>query len=211
MILEDEEYKNMWEWAREYINNYCIWRADEKTPKITGKEEGTWLTWEFHLKNGLLNADFCFVVSQMILHDMEKEYGSFDFQLAGMQSGSLPLLTSIPLIAEKVYGKKINAFSIKKQRNNYGLYNQLEGMINNKPVLLIDDICNTTQTLRNCVNTLIGSGCTRILDRPFVLINNTKIDKEDYETSPENYLPSQMSVVGLYGINDFTLPPIIEN
>jgi len=206
MILKEDEVQSMWDWARHFINYNCIWRADEKTPKIPGKEEGSWLTWDLHLKNCLLNAEFSSVISQLMLHKIYEEYGSFDFQLAGMQAGSLPLLTSIPLVA-KQNGIDVNSFSIKKQRNNYGLYNYLEGLVNNKPVLLIDDICNTTQTLRNCVNILVGVGCKHILNKPFVLINNTKINLDDYEASPENYLPNEMSVVGLYSLNDFTLPP----
>jgi orotate phosphoribosyltransferase len=206
MILKDDEFQEMWEWGRTFINDKCIWRATEEIPKLQSKNEKEWLTWEYHFKNGLLNAEFSSVISQLMLHQIGKEYGSFDFQIAGMESASLPLLTSIPLVA-KVYNIEINSFSIKKERNNYGLYNHLEGLIHNKkPVLLIDDVCNSTKTFRNCVNILIGAGCKHILDRPFVMVNNIKIDKDDYEVSCENYLPEQMSVVGIYSTNDFYLP-----
>lgn len=205
MILKDNEYNQMREWGRNFINDYCIWRATESLPKISGESEGTWRTWEFHLKNGLLNPEFTSVISQLMLHEIGKEYGSYEFQIAGMESSSLPLLTSIPLIA-KVYGIELNAFSVKKQRNNYGLYNHIEGLINDKPVLLIDDICNTTKTLRNVLNILVGMGCDKILDRPFTIINNIRIDEVDFDKNRENYLPNEMSIVSLYSLEDFTLP-----
>lgn len=205
MILSDEEYNEMWEWGREFIDKHCIWRGTETHPKMPGKKEGTWITWEFHLKNGLLNAEFSSVISQLLLHKIGKEYKSYEFQIAGMESAALPLLTSIPLIA-KVHDIDINAISIKKHRNFYGLPNYIEGRVNEKPVLLIDDICHTTKTLCDGMNTLVGQGCKYILDRPFVIVNNIKIDEEDFVANRNDYLPNGVSIVGIYSITDFTIP-----
>lgn len=210
MILKEDEYEELWEWCRAYIDDKCIWRANKKLPCIPGKIKGTWYTWQFYLRNGLFNADFASGISQLMLHKIGKEYGSYNFQIAGMETASTPLLASIPLVA-KVYGIDINSFSIRKNQKEYGLRNHIEGLVNEKPVLLIDDLANSTMSLRKSFDILVHIGCQKILDKPFVVVNKVKSSDSSHLAHKDKYLPEQMGVIGLYTLDNFNLNTAQKN
>jgi len=207
MILKEDEYSELWEWCRNYIDKNCIWRASDSVPHLSSKDPNKNVTAQFYLGRGLYNVNFVSAISQLLLHNIIEEYKSFDFQIAGLETGSTPLLTSIPLIA-KVYGIEINAFSIKKLKKPYGLFNQIEGLTSDKPVLLIDDICSTTTSLRSAFDTLVHHNCPKILDTPFVVvIDKTEADKAKTASDNHNLLPPHMNVGSLFAFEDFNLSP----
>lgn len=211
MILKDDEYNELWEWCRSYIDKNCIWRANKHLLRVPGKEKDTWDTSQFYLKRGLFCPDFSSAISQLMLHRIGIEYGSYEFQIAGVETGSTPLLISIPLIA-KVYGLDINAFSIRKSQRAYGLYEHLEGQTNDKPVLLLDDLCLSTQSLRKGFDVLVQTGCPKILDTPFVMVvDNKEVEVSKSIADEKEHLPPHMNVIGIYNMDDFDLPPEVED
>ena len=210
MILKEDEYEELWQWCRDYIDTNCIWRANKHLTKVPGKQKNTWDTYQFYLKRGLFNADFLSAISQLMLHKIGEEYGSYNFQLAGVETGSTSLLVSIPLIA-KVYGLDINAFSIRKSQREYGLYNYLEGLTNDKPVLLIDDLCASTSSFRKGFDVLVQSGCQKILDTPFAMIIDTEeVERSKKLSDDQLQLPPHMNVRGLFSFEDFKLPYVYK-
>ncbi|MGC4062544.1 MAG: PQQ-binding-like beta-propeller repeat protein [Aquabacterium sp.] len=63
------------------------------------------------------------------------------FQVAGMETAAIPLLTGILLGAPK--DRHVNGIIIRKDRKSYGLGNALEGQATGEPVILIDDVMNS--------------------------------------------------------------------
>src|SRR5262249_38714263 len=63
------------------------------------------------------------------------------FQLAGMESASLPLLTALALVGRRL-GKKVSIAFIRKERKTSGLGRNIEGELASNSVILVDDVIN---------------------------------------------------------------------
>jgi len=148
MLISDEEYVAFKNWMREYIDRYCIARAGKEIDYLLhGKKPGEMYTWQFYLRRGLFDPVFLSVLSQMFIYKIEREIGHFNFQLSGLETGSTPMLAAIPLVA-KGYGINLNSFVVRKEQKTYGIKNWIEGRPDkNKPIMLIDDICNSSMTM----------------------------------------------------------------
>lgn len=208
-IISDKNYLSMRDWAKHYIDQRCIYRVLPGQKKMPGKIPGTEYTWQFYMRRGLFDHKFSSVIAQMFIHKVEKEIGHFDFQLAGLETASTPMLTAIPLIG-RVFGLDINAFSIRKEQKQYGLMNWIEGIPNEKPVMLIDDICNSSASMRKAYDIVLSSHVNgdqlTIFDKAFTIVNksNSKVHNEQRQNS-DMYLPNEIKVISLFNLDDFNL------
>jgi orotate phosphoribosyltransferase len=163
----------------------------------------------FQLRRGLFDHKFSSAISQMFIYKMEKEIGHFDFQLAGLETASTPLLTSIPLVG-RVFGLNLNAFSIRKEQKEYGLMNWIEGVPNMKPAMLIDDLCNSSASLRKAYDIVNSSHVNeeplKVFDKAFTIVNksNQQVHSEQRQNS-DLYLPKEIKVISLFNLDDFNL------
>lgn len=66
-------------------------------------------------------------------------------QIGGMESGAIPLVTGIAAFAPESF--QANAFYIRKSRKKSGLANLIEGELNDRPIVLVDDILNAGKTV----------------------------------------------------------------
>lgn len=206
MIIDDLHYGKLWESTRSYIDKNCIYRVPKGKTLLFGKKPGTFYSWQFYLRRGLFNHHFLSAVSEMFLYKAEKEFGCFDFQICGMETASTPLLAGIPLIARQ-HGIDINAFSVRKNRKEYGLLNWIEGVVNDKPILMIDDLCNSTESLAKTLEILLRCNYFNVLDRAFAVVNKVKKDEE--KANNDKHLPEQMQMMYLFTLDNFDLtqPP----
>lgn len=199
-MVSEEEYNSLHSWVKDYIDNKCIVRKKG----LPGKAPGTYYSWMFYLRNGLFNADFSSAISQMFLYKAQKEIGHFDFQITGPETASTPMLSAIPLIA-KVFNLEINSFSIRKEKKKYGLENWIEGLPNNKPCLILDDLCNSSISMRNAYNILKHENIP-VLDYAFCIVNkvNKNVHHED-RVNHDMYLPKKIKILHLFDLDDFAL------
>jgi orotate phosphoribosyltransferase len=202
MIYTQTQYDDAYEFCKKYIDEVCIVRNQVMPARAPGKV----YTWMFYLRRGLFNPDFARSVSLLFLAKVEKEIGHFNFQLAGLETGSTPLLSAIPLVA-KTYNIDINAFSVRKERKSYGLLNWIEGIPNNKPIMLIDDLCNSKETMRTAYNTIrTYHPDLQFMNNAFVVVN--KVNKTVHEPKRQTtdmYLPETIKMLYLYDMDDFDL------
>lgn len=203
MILTSDDYNAKWLFVRNYINEFCIYRVKPGEPKLPGKLPNTWYAWQFYMRRGLFNAEFLSAISEMFLHKVYEDLQTFDFQITGLETASTPLLAGIPLIAAK-HGIDINAFSIRKNRKEYGLLNWIEGRVNEKPIMLIDDLCSSTASLRTAHSILTKLNLTKILDRAFCIVNKKNVLNRN-EPATDIYLTKQIKIFYLYSLDDFNL------
>lgn len=198
----------MHEWVKKYIDNLCIYRVPKGQPPLLGKAPNTWYTWQFYLRRGLFNQEFLYQTSKMFLHKCEKEFGCLEFQICGMESASTPLLAGIPLVARE-YGLDINAFSVRKNKKEYGLMNWFEGRISDKPILMVDDICNSTNSLGKTLEILLRNNLFNVLDRAFVIVN--KVKGKHKSNRNDHALPKEIEMLYLYSLDDFNLTqPVLQ-
>lgn len=203
MILTQDEYNERWQFVKNFINELCIYRVKPGQPLLVGKQPGTSYSWQFYLRRGLFNHEFLTAVSEMFLQKVYEEYQTFDIQIAGLETASTPMLAGIPLVAAR-HGLNINAFSVRKNKKEYGLLNWIEGRVNNKPIILIDDLCSSTMSLDKALTVLINEQITNILDRAFCIVNKKHVEDK---TKPaiDIHLPEEIKVMYLYSLDDFNL------
>ena len=198
--ITDEQYQARWEWVRDYIDNKCIVR-DTVMP---AKKLGETYSWMFYLRRGLFNPDFLINVGQMFIYKMERLDPTFNFQITGLETAATPLLASIPMVA-KVMGIDINAFVVRKERKEYGLLNMFEGLPNNKMAVMVDDLCNSSNSMAKCMHRLHAEGVT-VANVAFALVNKSNRDvHEEQRLQTDMYLPPEIKVVSFFTLDDFNL------
>jgi orotate phosphoribosyltransferase len=199
--ISDDEYRALREWVHHYINNVCIVR---NTP-MPGKVPGSRYTWMFYLRRGLFKKKFNNAVSQMFIYKMEREIDSnFDFQLSGLETAATPMLIGLPYVAS-AFDIELNSFVVRKEQKEYGLKNWIEGIPNEKKVLLIDDLCNSSASMGKAYKVLTEIGF-EVLPYALTIVNksNKKIHTEQRLKS-DMYLPEHVNVISLFNLDDFNL------
>jgi len=145
----DDEKK----YIAKYIADNCIIYPEEY---FFGKLPGTRYSSQYYLARALYNTEIMEKIVDIFYEIINENVGSFDFQITGRQWSSIPLLTAIPLLLRHKYNININSFMIKRERKTYGLHNYIEGIPNELPVMIVDDICNSTDSFRFCHRVLLS-------------------------------------------------------
>jgi orotate phosphoribosyltransferase len=178
---------------KELISNYiaknCLY-----IPKnlMLGKLPGTRYSGQYYMSKALYDKQFLSYVTEEFYNIIKKEIGNFDFQLAGREWSSIPLLVGMPLILKTNYNIDINSFMIKRERKTYGIHNYIEGTPNDLPVLIVDDVCNSTNSFKFCYDVLLSEEKYKILPYIFAVLN--KYGKDSSETSfiEDRYLKARI-------------------
>lgn len=146
---------------QKFIDEKCIFRCNpdfEYVPKykkgvIPGKYKDN--TYQFFMRILSHNSTMNYYTSLLLLDEILLYYKQNDkepyFQLCGLESGSLPLITAIQQNALK-FNININSFSIKKKRKPYGLFNFVEGIPTDAPVIIVDDLINSGDSCFRCLD-----------------------------------------------------------
>jgi outer membrane protein assembly factor BamB len=100
---------------------------------------GSAQNWMFDLRHVFLNRDALSEFCDAFWRRTEA-YGSF--QIGGMETAAVPLLTALLLSAPAGRGI-VNGFIIRKERKPSGLGRKIEGEITDEPIILVDDILNS--------------------------------------------------------------------
>ena len=159
MLISENEYIAYRLFCYEYIRKNCV--IFGKFPARNPKKK---LTRMFYLKRGLYNTNFLIPATKALIYLIEKKISHFNFQISGLETGSTPLLISLPMVLKQDYGITINSFSVRKDKKNYGLLNRTEGLTNDKPILLIDDIYNSGNSTKQCIEFLKQENISNIID-----------------------------------------------
>jgi orotate phosphoribosyltransferase len=125
-------------YVRNLINDTCIQRVPKNSRELP-KMGGGFYTWQFYLRNALLDATCLRLIGEDFWNKNETLFRERPFQVAGLESACVPLLVAIVLEAAK-RGIKVNAFTIRKTRKEYGLRNIIEGCPTSEPVFFVDDL-----------------------------------------------------------------------
>ena len=180
--------KNDKEFA-EYISKNCIHRV--KDGYMFGKLAGTRYSSQYYMARGLYNRDFLEYVSLRFYEIVKKEIGHFNFQITGREWAAFPLIIGLPIFLKKNHNIDINSFMIKRERKAYGLHNYIEGVPNELPVLIVDDLCNSTGGFRFCKNVLVDTENMEVLPFIFAVVNKeSKNGREDGLTT-DKYLSKE--------------------
>ena len=198
MIVSDQEYAALKEFAQRFIAKYCIEYGD-----MPGKMPGSRYTWMFYLRRASLNPDVAFALSKMFLYHMERMDPKFNFQICGMDSAGVPLITALSLSA-RYFDVYLNAISCRKERKAYGLLNRFEGMPENKLTVIMDDLCNSGKSMKQCLNSLLEENIP-VASVAFCIVNKSNKTHSEERRRSDMYLPKEIHVVSLFTLDDFNL------
>ena len=100
-------------------------------------------SWIFDFRNIILAPD----TLQKITNALYEKIADLDnYQIVGMESAAIPLVTSLLLKAHQE-GKTVNGLYIRKSRKKTGRYKLIEGESNTNPVVVVDDLINTGSSI----------------------------------------------------------------
>ena len=179
--------ENKWEYLRDEIEHRGIWRADPDSDLIVGKAPNTKYSWQFYLRRCLFNPTFVFTAAELLVEKLD----STDVQIGACEDAGVPL----GLAMATILGQQM--ISLKKNRKAYGLLNYTEGKLNGRPILLVDDLAGSQNTLKTAVQVLKAFNLP-IADQYAVLVNKTK------GTHAENYI-NDKKLISLFNCEDFAL------
>jgi len=168
----------------EYIVKECLYIPQQL---MLGKLPGTRYSAQFYMAKGLYNKDFMCAVATHFHDIVKKEVGHFNFQLTGREWAAIPLLVGIPLVLKQKYDIDINSFMIKRDRKTYGLHNYIEGKPNDLPVLIVDDVCNSTNSFKFCYDVLVAED-KEVIPYIFAVLNKYRREDSEYTFIHDRYL-----------------------
>lgn len=199
-IPTENEYNLLRENCKDFIDKKCIVR---NTP-MPGKAPGSRYTWMFYMRRGLLDKTFMAAIAKMFIFKVHKEIGHFDFQISGLETGATPLIVALPHLLQR-NKIDVDSFIVRKERKTYGLLNWIEGIPNEKPVLLVDDLCNSSMSMKIAYNIVNQEGMQTL---PFAFAVVNKVNKGVHDPSrqiTDMYLPKEVKVISLFDMDDFKL------
>lgn len=121
----------------------------------------------------------------------------YPFQVGGMESAGIPLVTAIVMKGVE-RGTPVNGFFIRKSRKREGLMKQIEGTLTDEPVILVDDLVNFGNTLTKQLGVLAETG--KNVSDAFVLLAFR--DKEAYAFAEKK----GVRIKALFNLMDFGVP-----
>lgn len=172
-------------------------RANEEHRIVdtNGKE----VQWLFDLRKIVVTPEFLFHLSNIFEERLEK---NTPFQLGGMETGAIPLVTGLSLLLSR-RGYRINPFYIRKSRKKDGLLRIIEGELTDDPIVLIDDLTNSGNSLRKQV--LILEKLGKRIHEIFVVLRYR--DEAFYSWFTEKNIP----IRAVFSLNDLSSDIPVRN
>lgn len=173
-----------------YIASQSIFHSGDK--QLLSRQ-GTLLKWMIDLRPMFLNVS---ALNHLCAEFWKRYEDQWPFQIAAMEMASIPLLTALQISGKK-RGFDLNGVIIRKVRKEYGSASNIEGTLNDDPVIVIDDTLNSGESLTRAQTVLDSEHKT--LKEIFVII--------DYHSSTGLGWRKQnnLKVHGLFKLSEFDL------
>lgn len=182
---ENKEIKK--EYLRNEIEQRGIYRVATGSKSLPGKAPKTNYTWQFYLRRCMYDPKFVFTAAELLIDKITNK----DVQIGACEDAGVSLGLAMSSILN------IPMISIKKTRKSYGLLNFTEGRFVDKPILLVDDLAGSQNTLKSAARTL-SSFEISLSDEYAVIINKTS------GTHKESYLKDK-KLISLFTCDDFCM------
>ncbi len=197
---------------KKFINENVIFRANPEkqynenyiggaVPNNIGVHHGR--PWQVFMRRLTHNIDMMDIVGDIMYEEFMKPYADHyhygtPFQMVGLETGSLSIITHLQWTLKISAVLDVNAFTVRKERKSYGLFNYVEGIPTKDKIVLIDDFVNTGNALRflnHVIKTeldepeVVGAWCILKTDRPETADVKSifTLDEFDLEYDPDIY------------------------
>ena len=150
-------------------------------------------TWLIDLRRVFMDPHSLDAVAELFWQKLSTK---LPFQVGGMETASIPLISAI-LMKFLAKGTPVTGFIIRKERKTYGTGSTIEGEISDLPIVLVDDIINSGNSLEKARAVLDQLG--RKISSVYAVIDYQS--RAGIEWRARHRLP----VLSSFGLNDFEL------
>jgi outer membrane protein assembly factor BamB/orotate phosphoribosyltransferase len=165
----------------------------EQIREVSYNSTGKTKSWIFDFKSQTLSKVFLEEFARRFWSEF-KNMSDGKIQIAGMETGAIPLLICLTLFASTE--SSVQTFYIRKSRKKHDLANVIEGTIDpTVPIILVDDILNSGGTMRKLIATLEERGCK--ISTVFVCLRFRDL------SAYQDLVDKGIRIVSLFELNDF--------
>ena len=176
-----------WTYLKNEIEHRGIYRVPQGQTAIPAKAANDSYYWQFYLRRCLFDPKFVTAAAELLIEKLPHT----NVQIGACEDAGITLGFGMSAIL----GSPM--ISLKKTRKSYGLLNFTEGRVTGNPILLVDDLAGSQDTLKKSVR-LLQAFNLPVADQYVALIDKT------VGTHTENYL-NQRQLISLFTCNDFSL------
>ncbi len=124
----------------------------------------------YDIKTVVNNSEGAVLIGELMLNKIKELFPAVK-SVGGLESGSLQIATAIVFFSNQLRDGKLNSFFVRKEPKKHGLEKKVEG-IRKSPLVVVDDVVTTGQSVIDAVNALMAEGLS-----PIGIIS--VIDRED--------------------------------
>lgn len=159
----------------------------------------TGIAWIFDFRRASLTPEFLDLYTKLFFDIFEKDFRAGNkFQVCGLESASISLISAIVLESHK-RGLNINGFFMRKSKKKHDMMNDIEGVPNEFPVIIVDDILNSGKTTLKQLEILknANEGKGILVKSVFSILRFRDLDFYRFLTD------LNIDIVTLFELNDF--------
>ena len=105
----------------------------------------------------VVNSEGSVLIGELMFDKIRKLFPTAK-SVGGLESGALPISTAIVFFSNQLRDQgKLNGFFVRKEPKKHGLEKKVEG-ITKPPVVIVDDVVTTGQSVYDAVKALMAEG-----------------------------------------------------
>lgn len=186
--------------VKQIINQHGIIRVPLGSHELINMDQKGFYTWQFVLHRATLNPKVLKFIARQFWSQYQELFATQPFQIGAIANAGIPLASAIILRAEEL-GLDVNMIIIKKEPKNYGLRNRIDGIIQDLPVLLVDDLASPQHTaFWNAVHALREARLVLCPTTFVVVLKQNLVKTKQIQT-----LLGSTTLEGLFNLDDFAL------
>lgn len=179
---------------KQAIRKDVLKRREDGEYIIIREGEGATAPWLFDFRALLLQPQWLNRYAEIF---WERYASRYPFQVGGMETAGIPLVAAIVMKGTE-RGTPVNGFFMRKSRKRQGLMKAIEGILTDDPIIFVDDLANSGQTLNKQM--LILSSLGKKMTDAFVLLAFR--DQSAYRFADAH----NIIFTSLFTLKDFDIP-----
>ena len=219
-LIPESQRQEYWDECRDYIEKYALWKMGEwpwSLPIPAKNNPHEYYTWQFYCSKVTMNYDINHKLSVLALDALLPVWKKKKFQLAGLETDGVPLVTGMLYTAQAfdVYNG-LTGFRVRKEYKEYGLKNLIEGrVVSRRPALMVDDLVSSKETAYVAWDRMKNKEKMKVSNHMFALINKLLKSEADGTDTPKNAITGapllddsiayNVKAVCLYHLDDFSV------
>lgn len=177
----------IWEYLRNEVEHKGIYRVPPNSRNLPAKAPNRGYSWQFYLRRCLFDPKFVIGAAELLVNKLPDK----NIQIGACEDAGVPL----GLAMSAILGTPM--ISVKKSRKVYGLLNFTEGVATGKPIVLVDDLAGSQDTLKKSVSIL------HAFNLPTADFYVALVDKTQ-GTHKNNYVGAK-ELISLFTCDDFAM------